>query len=332
MHLLVDRSYPVNDRLESQPLISIVILTYSDKRMNDLKELFESIDKQLYQSIEVVVVVERSGAINKFANEYKSKYRKKVYFTKEKLGVSRARNIGVELSSGQIIAFVDDDAVLSLDWSDRLVESFCNYPTVIGVTGKAVPLSKSADLRAFPESLYWAIGCTRPADSGLRYTNFASGVNMAFRREAFDTHLFMLNVVGDSRSRALVYKGLPNDENDFAVRLTTDLGRRILFNPALIVFHKVYSERTSLKFIRQYAFWQGFAEARYRTDPKWKTARDAVYNDSFRTVVMDIFSSRGGVRICFQRLALVTTGLFFVAIGFFAYKNRSAYALGQLML
>ena len=318
--------------LASQPLISIVILTYSEKRMNDLKELLESIDKQLYQSIEVVVVVERSEAISEFASGYKSKHPKKVYFTKEKLGVSKARNIGVDLSVGDIIAFVDDDAVLAADWSQSLLESFRNYPRAIGVTGKSIPLPKSAELHGFPKSLYWAIGCTRPGDTGLRYTNFASGVNMAFRRSAFSTHRFELNIIGHSRSRALVFKGLPNDENDFAVRLTTDLGQPILFNPGLIVLHKVYPERTNLRFIRQYAFWQGFAEARYRVDPKWKVARSNIYDNSIALLVSDVFSMEGGVKSSIRRLAFLLTSLFFVTMGFFAFNNRSVYHLGQFLL
>ncbi len=329
MPSLAAHLHPADDYLGSEPLISIVVLTYTEKRMNDLRELFESIDKQLYQNIEVVLVIERSDAISKFANAYKSKHPKKVFFTKEKLGVSKARNIGVELSIGQIIAFVDDDAVLAADWSERLLESFHNYPNVIGVTGRSVPFPKSANLHGFPKSLYWAIGCTRPGDLSPRYTNFASGVNMAFRRSAFDKHRFQLNIIGDSQSRSLVFKGLPNDENDFAVRLTTDLSSPILFNPSLIVLHKVYSERTNLRFIRQYAFWQGFAEARYRTDPKWKKARSNIYDNSIAILASDIFSMEGGVKPSIRRLAFLLTGLFFVTMGFLAYNNSSAYKVGH---
>jgi glycosyltransferase involved in cell wall biosynthesis len=280
----------------------------------------------------MVVVVERSETINVFVNQYSSRYPKKVYFTKEKLGVSNARNVGVDISRGDIIAFVDDDAVLSPDWSVKLIESFYNYPRAIGVTGKAVPVGKSVDLRGFPKSLYWAIGCTEQHDSGQHYTNFASGVNMAFRREAFDTHRFMLNIIGDSRGRSFVYGGLPNDENDFAVRLTTDLAQPILYNSNLIVFHKVYPDRINIKFLRQYSFWQGFAEARYRTDVKWKKVRNMKYMDSFKILSGDIFSMQGGIELSVRRLAFVFTALFFVTIGFFSYKSRSVCRIGQSML
>lgn len=314
------------------PLISLVVLTYSEKRINDLKDLLKSVERQSYENIELILVVERSQVINQIANEAKSKYPKRVYFARDRIGVSKARNVGVDLAKGEIIAFIDDDAILSKDWSETLVESFRNFPKAIGVTGKAVPMAKLSDLSIFPESLYWAIGCTAPRDLVMRYTSFASGVNMAFRREAFLSHHFMLNILGDSQSRALVYKGLPNDENDFAVRLTSDLQRPILFNPGLVVCHKVYSDRISISFVKRYCFWQGFAEARYQTKPQWKNARTETYAKSIRILFADISSIKGGINSLMRRASFLLIALFYTSLGFLSYRNQNLYDLSQYLL
>ncbi|MDG6908064.1 MAG: hypothetical protein JRN20_20030, partial [Nitrososphaerota archaeon] len=90
--------------------------------------------------------------------------------------------------------------------------------------------------------------------------------------------------------------------------------------------------RIRLGFIRQYSFWQGFAEGRYQSDPKWKRARRIRYTDAFRILSADIFSTQGGIKLSTQRLAFVATAMFLVAVGFLSYRSRFVYRLGQLVL
>ena len=301
-------------------MLSVVILTYSERRLNDFRELLDSIDKQEYPNLEVIIVVEKSRTLSDFALRYDTKYKKRVYFTAEKLGVSRARNVGVSLASGELIAFVDDDALLPPEWSVAMVENFAAHPNAIGVTGKAIPLAESTVLRGFPFSLYWALGCNGDGNQFAHYTHFASGVNMAFRREAFGQHRFELDIMGDSRSRARIHRGLPNDENDFAVRLTTDLQRPILYTPDVVVFHKVNRERTTPVFIARYSFWQGFAEGRYGRNPKWRRARSQSYETAYRNLMLDLSSLREGVKPFVHRIAILTTAIMFVLLGILAWE------------
>jgi glycosyltransferase involved in cell wall biosynthesis len=51
-------------------------------------------------------------------------------------GVSLARNLGVELSVGDLVAFIDDDCVPQPEWLASLLEAWA--PNVAGVTGRVL--------------------------------------------------------------------------------------------------------------------------------------------------------------------------------------------------
>ena len=170
--------------------------------------------------------------------------------------MSGGRNLGVGSAKGAIIAFTDDDAILSRNWAEEIVRTFERYSEVIAVTGASLPLWKDESVEWFPKELYWMIGCTwRDFDRtnkkdlrGVRLARYVSGVNMSFRREAFDTQLF-----SPAYGKAGKKQGPLGDDRAFALGVTRSTGKTIIFNPRVVVWHKVYRYRTQLSFIRNYA-------------------------------------------------------------------------------
>jgi len=58
------------------------------------------------------------------------------YVPSDMRGVTRGRNLGIELSSGAIVAFTDDDCRVKPDWAFRLMAIFASQPDVAVVCGR----------------------------------------------------------------------------------------------------------------------------------------------------------------------------------------------------
>jgi glycosyltransferase involved in cell wall biosynthesis len=60
------------------------------------------------------------------------------YVIEPRLGLSRARNTGARYSSGDIVAYIDDDAIPAHDWPNELVKAFDDDRTM-AVAGANCP-------------------------------------------------------------------------------------------------------------------------------------------------------------------------------------------------
>jgi glycosyltransferase involved in cell wall biosynthesis len=118
--------------------LSVTVLIPTYKRAHLLKHVLEALDNQTYKDFDVVVIVKPSGdktveITQKFAKLLKIKIviQEKGYFTD-------AINLGLQNTSGDITAFLDDDAIPFPDWIKTLVETYA-LPNVGGVAGNVIP-------------------------------------------------------------------------------------------------------------------------------------------------------------------------------------------------
>ena len=107
------------------PLISIIVPVYNVEKY--LIECLNSIRKQTYQNIEIIVV--NDGSTDKSAficDEYAKKdVRFKVYHTNNN-GLSSARNFGLKKARGDYIGFVDSDDICEEHMFQMLIEAAVN--------------------------------------------------------------------------------------------------------------------------------------------------------------------------------------------------------------
>lgn len=99
-----------------------------------------------------------------------------------KRGLAAARNKGVSVARGNIIAFTDDDCYVSEDYIDAMISAFTANPE-IGFVGGRILLYDQSDLRiTIQESKDYLLLLERTfAAAGT-----VQGANMAFRRETID--------------------------------------------------------------------------------------------------------------------------------------------------
>ncbi|HMA47773.1 MAG TPA: glycosyltransferase family 2 protein, partial [Frankiaceae bacterium] len=74
-------------------------------------------------------------------------------------GLSGARNTGVRRAGGEVVAFLDDDAVASRAWLARLAAPYRD-PRVVGVGGAAVPHFVAGRPVWLPPEFDWVVGCS----------------------------------------------------------------------------------------------------------------------------------------------------------------------------
>jgi len=94
-------------------LISVIVPVYNVEKY--IRKCIDSIIGQTYKNLEIIVVDDGSlDESGKICDEYAKKDNRIKVIHKENSGVSSARNIGIENSTGKWIAFVDSD-----DWIEK---------------------------------------------------------------------------------------------------------------------------------------------------------------------------------------------------------------------
>jgi glycosyltransferase involved in cell wall biosynthesis len=119
-------------KLFKPPVFSIVINTYN--RADSLAQTIRSLLQQQYSSFEIVIV---NGPSTDRTQEVFSQFSdsiKVVECSERNLSVSR--NIGIAASAGDIVAFIDDDALAEPEWLAQLAQGYDDEK--IGATGGKV--------------------------------------------------------------------------------------------------------------------------------------------------------------------------------------------------
>jgi len=104
--------------LASQPLVSVIIPIYNGEKF--LQSTLESVFAQTYSNIEVIVVddgsTDNSSSIAKSFPDVR-------YIGQKNMGVSTARNRGIEFAAGDYIALLDADDL----WDPKKIELQISY-------------------------------------------------------------------------------------------------------------------------------------------------------------------------------------------------------------
>lgn len=248
----------LSNRLSFNPLISVAIISYSMDRYEDVIELLHSIEIQTYTNLEVILVIGKSDELYRKLVEYintEIKLNIKTIFNNKDWALSSQRNIGAKEAKGEIIAFVDDDAIVFTDWAYNVAQSFTN-DSIIGVTGPAFPLWDEHRFNALlPDELSWIVSCTNWCDwNTIRNVRNVWGMNMAFKKESFERCGYFKTSLGLKGKTGPIA-----EEVEFSLRVKSATNKNIIFNPNVKVYHKVKTYRFNHKYIAQRSYWMGFS-------------------------------------------------------------------------
>jgi len=101
--------------------VSVVVATHAMARFDEFREAVESVLDQTHDETEVIVVVDGDEAVyDRALALFGDAEGVRLYCNDGNRGVSATRTRGAELASGEIVAFIDDDAVADPEWVAEL--------------------------------------------------------------------------------------------------------------------------------------------------------------------------------------------------------------------
>ena len=253
-------------------LVSTVIPSFKIDSYSDLADAIDSLLNQSYADIEVIVVIHTSKNLyEEIVKAYVTENKVKVLFSERSLGAAAARNVGIKAARGDILAFIDDDAVADEKWVEILVETYKELDAV-AVGGKILPMWLPGKPAYFPEELYWLVGVTHKgfAEDKIVEVRNAFGPNMSFKREVFEqVGLFNENLGFAKRGTSYIQA----EETEFSLRMTSKFGVGVIYNPEAIVHHKIPVSKARLKLLLKRSFYQGYSKVLLQ---KWGSSPNSI--------------------------------------------------------
>ena len=115
-------------------LISVIVPIYDIEKY--LNKCIESIVNQSYENLEIILIDDGStDESGKICDKWKEKDGRIKVIHKENGGLSDARNVGIENSTGEILYFIDGDDYIDFDIIDNLYFSLLENNTDISMGG-----------------------------------------------------------------------------------------------------------------------------------------------------------------------------------------------------
>ncbi|MFD8380181.1 glycosyltransferase family 2 protein [Streptomyces sp. NPDC059679] len=239
--------------------MSVVICVFTEERWDDILAAVDSVRGQSLPAHETLLVVDHNPALRRRLAAYYGNVPVRVLANAGPRGLSAGRNTGIAASTGEVIAFLDDDAVAERDWLHHFAAAYAD-PAVLAVGGRTVPVWASRRRPPwFPEEFDWVVGCTyRGLPPGRVQVRNVLGGNASFRRAAFElTGGFATGIGRDGDKRPLGC-----EETELCIRLTRARPDAVLLiDDRAVIHHKVPPVRERFAYFRTRAYAEGLSKA-----------------------------------------------------------------------
>lgn len=239
--------------------MSVIICTYNrdkllPKVLNSLVNQY--IDPHIYE----IIIVNNSSTdnTNSVAMEFIRKFSEhRIRLIQEpRLGLSYARNTGYKSAKGRFVAYIDDDAVASINWCKTILDVFHNVKPTPGIlTGKIKPVFPTAPPPWLSDSLSSLIGNIDYSDEPkfLERSQGIGGGNSAYPK-------YILEKIGGFPSElGRVGNRLISNEDIFVKQRIEDIGYRCYYHPKMEIQHYIEAKRLKQKWFLKRFFWQGIS-------------------------------------------------------------------------
>jgi glycosyltransferase involved in cell wall biosynthesis len=179
-------------------------------------------------------------------------------------GLSHARNLALAAARGDVVCFLDDDAVADAGWLAAHAELYRTDERIVAAAGRiglrwppgwSRPAWLPADLESYLSGL--DLG---PERCVLEYPRHPYGCNMSIRRDVAREIGGFSDRLG-RRGRCL----RSNEEKLFFYRIH-EQGGQVVYAPEAVVHHVIPAERLSKRFFLKRAYAQGMSDLLLRRE------------------------------------------------------------------
>jgi glycosyltransferase involved in cell wall biosynthesis len=202
--------------------ISFSLILATVGRVEELAKFLQHLDLQTYRNFELIIVDQNPGAIlDPLIRQYQDKF--PLLHVRSERGLSRARNVGLQQVSGDIVAFPDDDGWYPADLLQKVVSFFQQNLSIDGVTGRCVDGS---------------------GDDSSRFDRHSGWINRFNVWTRSNSHTIFLRrevsrLIGPFDERLGVGAKTPywsGEETDYLLRALA-YGHRLFYESSLLVYH-----------------------------------------------------------------------------------------------
>ena len=220
-------------------MITLIICTYNREKY--IRPLLDSIAKNDYPNTEYeIVLVDNNCTDNtrEVCEQFVAANPEVIlrFVVESEQGLSAARNKGIKESKGDIIIYVDDDALVDSDYIRIYAEHFAANPDTMAAGGPIEPLYETEEpswMSPYTKALLTA--WMNYGDKVREYPNgrFPGGGNAAYRKEVFDRVGFFNTELGRKGNLLLA-----SEEKDIFDKMKA-MGMKVLYLPTPVLHHSI---------------------------------------------------------------------------------------------
>lgn len=236
--------------------ISAIICTHN--RAQYLKKTIQSLITQTLPKDQYEIIVVDNASEDKtkqVCTEYASHLR---YIYEPKLGLSQARNAGWKAANGKYVAYLDDDAVASPDWLQKIVEAFKSItPQPGALGGKVEPIWEGPKPAWLSDKLLGQLALLDwgPGRLTLNEKQWFVGANMAYPKHILEEVDGFKTFLGRKGNNLL------SMEENLLRKEIERRGYKCFYDPQIVIKHHILPSRLTKKWFMERAYWNGVSSA-----------------------------------------------------------------------
>jgi len=294
--------------MPKKPQLSVIIASFNAEET--IAACLESLENQTTdKSFEIIVVDSSTDGTAELVEKRFPNVR--LYKFSERKFCGGARNFGISVARGEIIAFIDADCTADSNWVDEILKAH-RFPhlAIGGAIANGDPGSFVGWAAYFCEFSHWMPG-TQP-----KWLDDIAGTNMSYKKEIFDKY-------------GAFIEGTYCSDTDFHWRIGKD-GHRLRFVSSILVSH--YNIDNLERFLK-HEFYHGRCFARVRIQAqnfsRWKRLVYVTFSPLIPLRIFLKVASNGVRNRIYFRQFLKTSPLVVLGLIWWSMGEVAGYATGS---